>query len=266
MTPGEGRTFIAGLPAELAAQQALLTRLLDAVEDEPRWDVLTLGCSVAAGRADALSDLDLLLAHGPQAPPMAETTALLRGLGDVVEVHDHMWDGMPRWWVLYADGTQVDLVVMPATDLPGRAPASVPLLDRNGRLASEFTPRGQRAGASQLRDWALDGGEALMNAAKYLDRGSLLEALEQVQRARTRVLQLWAAGEGVDHPAFGITSLLDAPGTALPPGIELTWTGVDVDASRAAATRLLELLRGSAAHADPTLATPLLEVVAARLR
>ena len=54
-------------------------------------------------------------------------------------------------------------------------------------------------------------------------RGSLLEGIEQIHRGRTRVLQLWAVGQGVAYPAFGLTSLLDDADAGLPPGIEATY-------------------------------------------
>lgn len=56
------------------------------------------------------------------------------------------------------------------------------------------------------------------NVVKYLRRGAVLEGIEQVHRTRTRVLQLWAVGEGVDYPSFGLTSLLDGPNASLPDG------------------------------------------------
>ena len=82
-----------------------------------------------------------------------------------------------------------------------------------------------RAGPDDPRNWLFDGWEALGNVAKYLRRGSVLEALEQVHRARERVFQLWAAGLGVPYPSFGLTSLLDEPSPSLPPGIEDTYAG-----------------------------------------
>jgi hypothetical protein len=66
----------------------------------------------------------------------------------------------------------------------------------------------------------MDGWEALSNIVKYVRRGSLLEAVDQLHRVRERIFQLWAAGGGVAYPAFGLTSLLDEPEPELPPGIE----------------------------------------------
>lgn len=190
---------------------------------------------------------------------------MLRGLGDVVEVNAQPWNGVPRWWVQYADGGQIDVVVQAAADRPGRAPGAVALLDRSGRFATEVAPAEVRADPEQARQWLLDGWEALANVAKYLRRGSLLEAVEQLHRARQRVFQLWATGEGVDYPTFGLTSLLDADTASLPPAIEATYPTIDPAAAADAADALAELLRTAGRHANPSLATPLAAYVIATL-
>ena len=198
------REFIASLPPGLAVQAALLDGLLDAVEADERWEWLELGCSVAAGRGDELSDLDLGLGY-TDAAAVPTVDAILRGLGPVVDVSAQPYHGMDRWWVQYADGGQIDLVVIPAADRRGLPPGSVALLDRAGRLSVPVEPTVLRAAPDDPRNWLFDGWEALANVAKYLRRGSLLEALSQVDRARQRVFQLWAVGAGVPYPAYGLT-------------------------------------------------------------
>ena len=263
----DARQWIKGLGPELAVQSRLLDNLLTAVEADPRWEWLELGCSVAEGRGDELSDLDVGLGHaGAAPPPVDDVTGMLRRLGDVVDLSAHPWNGVPRWWVQYADGGQLDLVALPAADRPGRAPNSVALLDRYGRLAETFTPRVWAAAPDEPRHWLLDGWEALSNVAKYLRRGSLFEAIDQVHRARSRVLQLWAVGEGVAYPAFGLTSLLDNPGATLPPGIEASYPVPDPAAILDPAIATADLLRRAGRHARPELDTPLGEYVTARLR
>src|SRR5262245_7361376 len=84
----------------LPTQARLLEARLPAVERDPRWEWLELGCSVADGRGDDLSDLDVGLGFDDANPPAEqEVTDLLRGLGPVVEVAFQPWDGMRRWWV-----------------------------------------------------------------------------------------------------------------------------------------------------------------------
>lgn len=260
------RSWIDGLPAELTVQARLLRGLLEAADADPRWDGLEVGCSLAAGRADAYSDLDVGLWHvDGSRPGDDEITAMLARLGPVVEVSAHLWDGTPRWWVQYADGGQIDLMVLPIADRPGRAPGAVALLDRSGRLAVEFLPRSLHAEPEQPRQWLLDGWEALANVSKYLRRGSLLEAIDQLHRARQRVFQLWAAGENVDYPVFGLTSLLDAVGTSLPPGVEGTYPLAERGSVLAAARALAGLLQVAGRHVEPELATPLAPYVTALL-
>lgn len=185
------RHWIGQLGPELKVQARLLDRLLMAVEVDSRWDWLELGCSVAEGRGDVLSDLDVGLGHvGDQPPPVEEVSDMLRHLGEVVDLSASLWNGVPRWWVQYVDGGQIDLVVLPASARTGRAPGSVALLDRTGHLSGTFTPEIWQASAEELRSWLLDGLEALSNVAKYIQRGSTLEAIEQVHRARTVVFRL----------------------------------------------------------------------------
>jgi hypothetical protein len=263
----DARQWINSLGPELAVQARLLDRLLTSVEADPRWEWLELGCSVADGRGDELSDLDVGLGHtGDDPPAVDEVIGMLRQLGDVVDVAAQPWDGLHRWWVQYADGGQIDLVVLPAASRSGRAPGSVALLDRYGRLATTFTPRSWTAAPDEPRRWLLDGWEALSNVAKYVQRGSLLEGIEQIHRGRTRVLQLWAVGQGVAYPAFGLTSLLDDADAVLPAGIEATYPSPDRAGVLTAALATATLLHQAGHHAGPDLDTPLRTFVTTRLQ
>jgi hypothetical protein len=257
--------WIDSLPSALAVQARLLHVLVAAARADSRWEALELGCSLASGRADAESDLDVGLWHGGARPDDAEIEAMVRGLGEVVEVSAQPWGGVPRWWVQYVDGAQLDLVVASAAERPGRAPGAVVLLDRSGRFAGEFVPAVLHARSGEPRQWLLDGWEALSNVGKYLRRGSLLEAVDQLHRARQRVFQLWAAGERVDYPGFGLTSLLDAESATLPPEVNRTYPAIGPASVAAAACALARLLRIAGRHADPALDTPLSDYVTAKL-
>jgi hypothetical protein len=262
----DAHRWIDGLGPDLAVQAALLRGFLMAVESDSRWEWLELGCSVADGRADALSDLDLGLGFvGDDQPQVEVVSELLRDLGDVVDLSVSPWNGFHRWWVQYRDGGQIDLVVVPATFRPGLAPRSVALLDRTGRLRETFVPRAWRALPDEPQQWLLDGWEALSNVAKYVRRGSLFEAIEEVQRARTRAFQLWAVGEAVDYPSFGLTSLLDDPAAALPPGIEATYPVARAADVLAAADALAQLLAAAGQHAQADLDSPLRTYVMGKL-
>jgi hypothetical protein len=244
----DAREWIAGLGPELAVQARLLDGLLTAVGADPRWEWLELGCSVANGRGDELSDLDLGIGYLDEAA-LDDVSGMLRGLGPVVDLSAHPYDGVPRWWVQYANGGQIDLVALPAGRRPGLAPGGVALLDRAGRLAVGFTPSVWRAGPDDPRHWLMDGWEALSNIVKYVRRGSLLEAVDQLHRARERIFQLWAVGGGVAYPVFGITSLLDEPQPALPPGIEAAYAVPERGSVVAAARAAADLLHGAGVRA-----------------
>ena len=64
-------TWLNQLPPALHKQQALLRRLLAAVEADARWQWLQLACSVAEGRGDSWSDLDMGLGIDEDAWPQA---------------------------------------------------------------------------------------------------------------------------------------------------------------------------------------------------
>jgi hypothetical protein len=162
------REWIDGLGVDLAVQARLAGRLLDAVEVDVRWDWLEVGCSVAQGRGDSLSDLDVGLGHQGERPAPEDVDRMLRGLGDVVDLTVSPWNGVPRWWVQYEDGGQLDILVLPATSRNGRAPGSVALVDRSGRLADTFVPTSIEASTTEVRIWLVDGWEALSHVAKCL--------------------------------------------------------------------------------------------------
>lgn len=260
-----GRAWAEELPDQLHKQKAKLAALIDAVDADARWEALELGCSVAAGRADELSDLDVGLFYGSSGRPDDDAVdRMVRGLGDVIEVSAQPWEGMPRWWVQYADGAQLDLVVLAADSRPGCAPGAVMLLDRMGLFAHQFTSSLLRTDPLTQRQWVLDGWEALSNVAKYLQRGSFLEAIQQLHRARERVFQIWSANQEVDYPVFGLTSLLDDAGT-LPPDIESTYPTIDRQEVVRAAEVLAGLLDRGGRAAVPPVDTPLGAFVLTRL-
>ena len=69
----------------------------------------------------------------------------------------------------------------------------------------------------------------------------------------------------MDYPGFGLTSLLDAEPSTLPPGIEATYPTIGAASVAVAADALARLLRTAGRHAVPAVDTPLAEYVTARL-
>ena len=56
-----GRTWLAALPEELAAQRRIMAGLVDRCKTWPLASSLLVGCSLGRGAADALSDIDAAL-------------------------------------------------------------------------------------------------------------------------------------------------------------------------------------------------------------
>jgi hypothetical protein len=248
----DGARWIEELPAGLAAQQGLLRGLLAFSQADPdvRW--LVLGCSLARGAGDWLSDIDAAVGVVDEQLPAAfpRARSAVDGLGELVESFHHQLPGLAltheRIFAQYADRSQLDLVVYPATVFAASIPDVVVLYDPEDLLAGPAAV-GPTAAApvpvapEQIREWAFLGWCALADLGKYVRRGSAWEALERLHEARAQLWQLWAAVHGVPQPQYGLTSVLDFA-AALPDGMEETVSGLDVGSLLAAGLRVAELL------------------------
>ena len=266
MARNVGRNWLAALPGELDAQRRVMTGLVDRCEIWPQATSLLVGCSLGRGAADALSDIDVAL--GVDAPRgeagagvvgdvEAMVVAALPDLGTVVDVLRHRTGpaGQParRIFAQFADGTQLDLAVVAQAEIDvrlrsGGAPDFVPLyqaLPGSGE-PGDGTPAGGRASGSepsaayavtgeQVREWAFHGWCMLIDADKYLRRGSLWEAHDRLHEARHHIWALWAAAHGALYPWHGLSQVLDHDPGNLPPGIESTVAGLDAADLRRAA-------------------------------
>jgi hypothetical protein len=254
--PGAGgRAWVAGLPAELAGQRAILRRLLDHCAADPRVRWLVIGCSLGRAAADRLSDLDL--GAGVAAADFDAARADLRravdALGDLVESFEHQLPGVTgphtRIFAQYADRCQVDLVVMADSVDAGAIPNVVVLHDPAGLVTIRDTAAPVTPG--QVREWAFLGWCALADLGKYLRRGSPWEALARLEEARAQLWRLQAAAGRVAQPQYGLTSILDfAPGR-VPAEMAATVAGLDPAALLAAARRAGRLLSEAGAGLDP---------------
>jgi hypothetical protein len=241
-----GRDWIGQLPAELAGQRALLGGLLKLCEadDDIRW--LVIGCSLARGEGDRLSDLDVAMGvRDEEFPATAEKVRrAVGGLGDLIDSYYHQLPGVPetheRIFAQYADRCQVDLVVFPASAPGGAIPRAVVLYDPGALLAAP----GERPPVTpgQIREWAFGGWCALADLGKYLRRRSPWEALARLHEARGLLWQLIAAAGDVPDPQYGLTSILDfAPGR-IPAGMDATVADLDPARLLSAAQHLAALL------------------------
>jgi hypothetical protein len=228
-----GRAWLAALPGELAPQRRVMAGLIDRCE---AW-----------------------------ATPLATTEALVAAalpeLGTLVDVLRHQTGPagqVRRIFAQFADGTQLDLAVVPESEIEARrrrggAPDFVALYRAPGwsgmREPDDRPPAdgGEPAAAyavtgDQVRQWAFQGWVALIDADKYLRRGSLWEAHGRLHEARERIWALWAAAHGAMYPWHGLSQVLDHDPRSLPPGIEGTVAGLDAADLRRAARAAAQVL------------------------
>ena len=241
--------WIDDLPSELAGQRALLGGLLALCENDDRIRWLVIGCSLSRGAGDRLSDLDLAMGIRDEDFDAArpDLRRAVDGLGELVDSYHHQLPSVTqaheRIFAQFADRSQIDLVLFPASVPGGSVPDVVVLYDPDDQLviASETRP----VTPAQIREWAFGGWCALADLGKYLRRGSAWEALARLNEARALLWQLWAVTLDVPAPQYGLTSVLDfAPGQ-LPASFEGTVADLDparlLDAARHVAALLNEV-------------------------
>jgi hypothetical protein len=282
-----GRAWLAALPGELAAQQRVMAGLVDRCEVWPLVRSLLVGCSLGRGAADALSDIDAALGVDAErgqagadrvAAAEAMVVAALPDLGPLIDVLRHRTGTADQWarriFAQFADGTQLDLAVVAQADIDtrrrgGGAPDFISLYqastspDSRAPDARDLTagaePGGEPPAAyavtgGQVREWAFLGWCALIDADKYLRRGSLWEAHNRLNQARHHIWALWAAAHGALYPWHGLSQVLDHDPDNLPPGVEATVAGLDgAELYRAAraSTAVLDTVSAAAARRHP---------------
>jgi len=284
-----GRAWLATLPGELAAQRHVMAGLIALCEATPLVTSLSVGCSLGRGAADALSDIDAALGidaergdvgAGQVQAVEARVVAALPGIGTLVDVLRHRVGPADRLirriFAQFADGTQLDLAVVAEAEVRrgDAAPDFVPLYQavgapdagvQAGGALGGGAPAGRRPASDepgpayavtgeQVREWAFLGWCALIDADKYLRRGSLWEAHNRLHEARHHIWVLWAAATGALYPWHGLSQVLDHDPRNLPPGIESTVTGLDPAGLRRAArasAALLTQVSASAAQRHP---------------
>lgn len=241
-----GLDWIDDLPPELAGQQALLRGLLALCDADDRISWLVIGCSLARGAGDRLSDLDMAMGIRDEDFEAArpDLRRAVDGLGELVESYYHQLPGLAqaheRIFAQFADRSQVDLVLFPASVPGGSVPDVVVLYDPDDRLVTAAERKPVTSG--QVREWAFGGWCALADLGKYLRRGSTWEALARLNEARAQLWQLWAVTLDVPDPQYGLTSILDfAPGQ-VPASFEGTLADLDPGRLLDAARRVAALL------------------------
>ena len=236
--PPDPRAWINSLPRVVAAQAAVLLRLLEATEADPRIRAFRVRGSIARGTADEYSDLDtrIWVSDDQYEAALADLPTLIRSVGPTLDI---MFEtpGSPYLFVQFADGVQLELSSGRVSEASGRDHGVVVLLDRDGLWdqPNQPTPAWDQ---SLWLGWAWI---ALFDIDKHLRRDSLWEALTTLEKARSLLLRHHAAETGMRDPEYGVTSILDYGGT-LPEGLESTAAGLDAAEIRRAAFACAELL------------------------
>ena len=97
---------------------------------------------------------------------------------------------------------QLDLAVVAEAEVRrgDAAPDFVALYWSSDRPASRRFPSALDVSSKQVQEWAFLGWRALLDADKYLQRGSLWEAHHRLHEARERIWMLWATAHGAPYP------------------------------------------------------------------
>jgi predicted nucleotidyltransferase len=244
----DGRAWISALPERLERQQRALVDLLDFCEAAASVTSLSIGCSLGRGVADELSDVDA--AVGVRADPGGVGAAGVRqvesslvdhfeesGLVDVLREESSTGEFfIRRVFAQLRDGVQLDLAVIAEAEVRrGNAAPDFVALYRADDIGEEPTLRSAfEVTDDQVRAWAFSGWRGLLDAHKYLQRGSPWEAHQRLHEVRQHIWALWAAAIGASYPWHGLSQVLDHDPWLLPEGIEGTVAGLDLDDLRSA--------------------------------
>ena len=110
-------------------------------------------------------------------------------------------------------------------------------------------PSAYDVSGDQVRTWTFLGWRALLDADKYLRRGSAWEARQRLEECRQRIWQLWATATEASYPWHGLSQVLDHDPTTLPAGIDSTLAGLDLADLRAAVLVSADVLEAASAAA-----------------
>jgi hypothetical protein len=226
-----------------ARQRTAIEWLAAWCSTRPEVSSLSVGCSIGRGVADELSDIDAAVGVGALPGRSGRDViegvekALVDSFGEVGEVVDVLRDAptsdglaIRRVFVQYVDRLQLDLAVIAEEEV--RRGDAAPDFITVYRADSAPRPVGtQRSAytvsAEQVHEWVFRGWRALLDADKYLQRGSLWEAHSRIHEARDFIWRVWAAARGTSYPQHGLSQVLDDSPHDLPPGIENTVAGLD---------------------------------------
>jgi predicted nucleotidyltransferase len=247
MTSTEAR-WLDDLPPEMADHVSILRRGLAEVEKDSRLRALHVLGSVARGTGDRHSDLDLGLIVSDTAWPQIvdDLPPLVRRLGEVVDDH---YQGLPnaeapelfRVWAQYANGIQLDVMVLPSSRLMGSGGDGRTLHDPDGLFLRVDHPK-RFADPDEISKWEFLCWGALTETAKYLGRGRPLAAAEWLNPGRQATISCWGALNGLEYAGFA-NAVAGQLGVTCPwpEGIERTYAVPEHEAVLTAAIELANL-------------------------
>lgn len=184
--------FLRERPALPEAHVGFLRRAIAAVRDDDRILALAAAGSLVTGRADAFSDLDLVLPVEPEATEsvMAERLAIAGRMGRLLAGFTGEHVGEPRLLIcLYGSPLlHVDLKFVSLEDAGERSEEPVIVWQRDGRYAAALE-HGAAAFPHPEAQWIEDRFWVWVHyGAGKIGRGELFEALDFLGFLRLQVL------------------------------------------------------------------------------
>lgn len=243
-----GNTWIDQMSPDLHRQQALLRLLLKEVSTDDVYRWLLVGCSLGRNAGDKFSDIDagVGVADDSWSDGLQKTQKLLHRIGHaedtiVTNFPDEYGNSQHHIITVYENNLQLSLVVSLSSSKKGLRPDGIALYDLDDKLSTTWNPPVKITSPEQACEWAFLAWLDLADAAKYLERHSLWEALERLHRARNHTWQLSALSSKLDFALYGITQIIDEY-AELPPGMEKTVPNFTQQSIREACVNLLDIL------------------------
>ena len=259
--------WLSSLGEPMHRHRTVISALLAFCESNPAVSSLSVGCSIGRGAGDELSDIDAAI--GVSTPPGRA------GARPIHEVEEQLVDALPnqgnlvdalrsgsedadftirKVFAQFDDRLQLDLAIIAEVDVRRgvAAPDFVPLYWQGQSPDVTRGPSAYEVPAEQVREWAFVGWRALLDADKYLRRGSVWEAHQRLHQAREQTWMLWAAARGASYPWHGLSQVLDDSPDQLPAGISATVAGLDAIELRRAVRAAVGVLSRCCSEVEQT--------------
>jgi predicted nucleotidyltransferase len=198
------------LPAEMAAQAGVLRGLVAIVRSDERLVALQVQGSIGRGEGDRMSDLDVgLVIRDTQWPFIADDVpAMVHSLGEVVDDH---YEFLPRLdapevlraWAQFANGVQLDMLVLPSNRTLGSGPDGRTLVDPEGVLPRTDHPM-RLTNTDLVAKWSFLCWHNLSEAVKNIRRKRYVAAAEWYGSARLATISCWGVAKDIEYAGLAI--------------------------------------------------------------